>query len=492
LAYRSSKGLKMIKENLQAIALLKSLQADNREPSKEEKTTLSKFNGWGAMWQIFKPDHPQHSQLKSLLTPEEFTQANASILNAHYTHTDIVKAMWAVVTHLGFDRGKVLEPSCGIGYFMTHAPRWNLWTAIELDPVPAQIAAYLNPSATIYNQGFEKMSLPDSYFDMAIGNVPFGSYSVFEPRYDGLLIHNHFISKSIDLVREGGLIALITSTGTLDAQGNEEFRRSLCQKAKLIAAIRMPGGTMSNAKTQVTTDLLILKKEPEPKARWIETGDGQWKMNQYFLAHPEHVLGEVCKDRLYGNERLAVKSDGRDIPSAIAELIKKISPCYLPKQTSQDIQLIPHELQSLPVNAFCVWKDKLYQRTVGKLIHVESNRIRANLEILFIVEELLDRQLYETDEELSNLRQRLNNQYDKFVRQYGYLCNNINKADFGKDPRYGLLCSLEVNGNKAPIFSQRTTRGYTIPSKCTTAKDALLHCLNVKGRVDLDWISERV
>jgi N12 class adenine-specific DNA methylase len=215
-------------------------------------------------------------------------------------------------------------------------------------------------------------------------------------------------------------------------------------------------------------------------------------MNQYFLDHPEHILGEVCKDKLYGNARLAVKADGRDIPSAIASAIKEISPCYVPKQTTLDIQLIPNELQSLSVNAFCIWKDKLYQRTVGKLIHLESNRIRANLEILTTVEELLDRQLYETDDQLSSLRQKLNNEYDKFVQRFGYLCSDTNKAEFGKDPRYGLLCSLEANGKKAPIFSQRTTRGYTIPSKCASAKDALLHCLNIKGRVDLQWISERV
>jgi type I restriction-modification system DNA methylase subunit len=483
-----------INDNLRAIALLKNLQAEKREPNKEEKDTLSKFNGWGAMWQIFKPDHPDHSNLKSLLTTEEFAQANASILNAHYTHPDIIKAMWEAVTHLGFDRGKVLEPSCGIGYFMSHAPKWNLWTAVELDPIPAHIAYYLNPSATIYNQGFEKISLPDGYFDMAIGNVPFGSYSVFEPRYDGLLIHNHFISKSIDLVREGGLIALITSTGTLDAEGNKEFRRSLSEKATLIAAIRMPGGTMSNAKTQVTTDLLIFKREPEPDAKWIETGEILGlPINQYFIDHPEHLLGEVCLDKLYGNDRLALKGDGRDIPMAIAEAIQKIKPCYSAKPTNQDILLIPRELQHLPVNSFCIWNQEIYQRQQGKLTHTpKGERIQANLEILDIIEELLDRQLYETDDALSNLREKLNNQYDKFVRKYGYLSSDGNKSEFGKDPRYGLLCSLEMNGRKAPIFTQRTTRGYTVPSKCASPKDALVHCLNVKGKVDLDWISARV
>jgi adenine-specific DNA methylase len=482
-----------INDNLRAIALLKNLQVQNLEPSKEDKQTLSKFNGWGAMWQIFKPDHPEHSNLKSLLTPEEFTQANASILNAHYTHPDIVKAVWEALTHLGFDRGKVLEPSCGIGYFMTHAPRWNLWTGIELDPIPAHIAAYLNSSATIYNQGFEKTDLPDGYFDLAIGNVPFGSYSVFEPRYDGLLIHNHFISKSIDLVREGGLIALITSTGTLDAEGNKEFRRSLSEKATLIAAIRMPSGTMSNAKTQVTTDLLIFKREPELDAKWIETGEILGlPINQYFIDHPDHLLGEVCLDKLYGNERLALKSDGRDVTIAIAEAIKKIKPCYSAKSASQDILLIPRELQYLPVNSFCIWNQEIYQRERDKLAHIpKGERIQANLEILEIIEELLDRQLYQTDDELTNLREKLNNQYDKFVRKYGYLSNDGNKAEFGTDPRYGLLCSLEMNGRKAPIFTQRTTRGYTVPSKCASPKDALLHCLNVKGKVDLDWIAER-
>jgi adenine-specific DNA methylase len=229
----------MIKENLEAIATLKTLQTENRKPTHSEQLILSKFNGWGAMWQTFKSEHPQHEALKSLLTTEEFTKANASILNAHYTHPEIVKAVWESVKHLGFKSGRVLEPSCGIGYFLNERAD-NDWTAVELDPIPAAIAQYLHPTATIYNQGFERTSLPNEYFDLAIGNVPFGSYSVFEPGYDGLMIHNHFISKSIDLVRECGLIALITSTGTLDAEGNEEFRRSLSQKATLIAAIRMP------------------------------------------------------------------------------------------------------------------------------------------------------------------------------------------------------------------------------------------------------------
>jgi hypothetical protein len=230
-------GTMSIKDNLRAIATIKGLQSEQRKPTKDELEILEEFNGWGAMWEVFKPDHPKHNELKFWLTKEEFEAANASILNAHYTHPDIVKAVWECVKHLGFNSGKVLEPSCGIGYFINEQPD-NDWTAVELDPIPSAIASYLNPKATIYNQGFEKVSLPDGYFDLAIGNVPFGSYSVFEPRYDGLLIHNHFISKSIDLAREGGLIALITSTGTLDSEGNKEFRRSLSEKATLIATAR--------------------------------------------------------------------------------------------------------------------------------------------------------------------------------------------------------------------------------------------------------------
>jgi hypothetical protein len=290
----------MIKENLEAIATLKSIQAEKRKPNHAEQLILSKFNGWGAMWQVFKPEHPQYETLKSLLTPAEFSQANASVLNAYYTNTEIVKAVWDSVKQLGFKSGKVLEPSCGIGYFLNEKAH-NDWTAVELDPIPAAIAQYLHPTATIYNQGFERTSLPNGYFDLAIGNVPFGGYSVFEPGYDGLLIHNHFIAKSVDLVRLGGLIALITSTGTLDSPGNEDFRRSLSQKATLIAAIRLPGGTMSNAKTQVTTDLLIFKREPEPDAKWIETGEVlDLPMNHYFIDHPDNVLGEVTLPRKSG------------------------------------------------------------------------------------------------------------------------------------------------------------------------------------------------
>jgi hypothetical protein len=444
------------------------------------------------MWEIFKPDHPKHNELKFWLTESEFEAANASILNAHYTHPEIVKAVWGCVKHLGFKSGKVLEPSCGIGYFLNEQPD-NDSTAVELDPIPAAIAQYLNPKATIYNQGFEKTDLPDLYFDLAIGNVPFGSYSVFEPRYDGLLIHNHFISKCIDLVREGGLIALITSTGTLDTDGNREFRRSLSQKSTLITAIRMPSGTMSNAKTQVTTDLLILKRSPEPNAQWIETGEILGlPINQHFIDHPDHLIGEVCKDKLYGNDRLALQSDGRDVGRAIVESIRKIKPCYSEIKTSQDILLIPQELQHIPVNSFCVWNQEIYQRGKFKLIHIDkSDRIQANLEIITTVEALLNAQISESDKVVSILRQKLNHQYDRFVRQYGYLASDANQKIMEVDPRYGLLRSLEVNYKKAPIFFQRTTRGYIPPSKCESTKDALLHCLNVKGKVDLNWIAER-
>ena len=181
-----------IKDNLQAIATLKSLQLTGKNPNADELEILSKFNGWGALWQVFKPEHPNHSLLRKFLSKEEFAQANASILTAYYTNKDVVKWIWEIVEHLGFKSGKVLEPSCGTGYFIDHVSEW---TAVELDLIPAAIAQYLYPNAKIYNKGFEKVSLPDDYFDLAIGNVPFGNYSVFEPRYDGLLIHNHFVSK---------------------------------------------------------------------------------------------------------------------------------------------------------------------------------------------------------------------------------------------------------------------------------------------------------
>jgi hypothetical protein len=484
----------MFKENLEAIATLKRLQAENRKPNHSEQLILSKFNGWGAMWQVFKPEHPQHETLKSLLTPEEFTKANASVLNAYYTNTDIVKAVWECVKQLGFKSGKVLEPSCGIGYFLNERAD-NEWTAIELDPIPAAIAKYLHPTATIYNQGFERTSLPNGCFDLAIGNVPFGGYSVFEPGYDGLLIHNHFIAKCVDLTREGGLIALITSTGTLDAYGNEEFRESLSQKATLIAAIRMPSSTMSNAKTQVTTDLLIFKREPEPNAKWLETVEVlDLPMNQYFLDQPDHVLGEVCLDKLYGNERLAVKSDGRNLTDAIARVIKQLPPCYTEAEISYTkTRLIPSELQNLPVNAFCKLDGQLYQRAAESLEQIPwSHQIAKNLTILEIVNELLERQLHQTDEELASMRAKLNQEYDRYVEMCGYLSGDENKAKMQSDPRYGLLYSLDAEGKKAQIFTKRTTRGYRIPDQCATPKEALLHCLKVQGRVDLGWIAARV
>lgn len=265
-----------IKKNLIAIALVKKLQENLITlASTEEKQILAKFNEWGAMWRVFQEDHPQHQELKSLLTPEEFSAASASTLNAHYTSPPIVDTVWKIVEHLGLGvDARILEPSCGIGYFISEKPDRGEWIGVELDPIPAAIAHYLNPQAKIYNKGFEAVSFPDGYFDLAIRNVPFGSYSVYEPRYSGLLIHNYFILKSVDLVGDGGLIALITSTGSMDTPGNRGSRESLAEKARLIAAFRMPMGTMANAKTDVTTDLLIFQKgnDRTQKLNWLQMG----------------------------------------------------------------------------------------------------------------------------------------------------------------------------------------------------------------------------
>jgi hypothetical protein len=252
---------------------------------------------------------------------------------------------------------------------------------------------------------------------------------------------------------------------------------------------------MSNAKTAVTTDLLIFKKEPELDAQWIETGEVQYlPINLYFLDNQSHVLGKVCKDKLYGNERLAVESDGRNLPDAIAKVIEQLLPCYTEAERNfTRTKLIPTELQSLPVNAFCLIDGQLYQRGAETLeARTWSHQIAKNLTILKIVNELLDRQLSQTDEQLTDLRQKLNQEYDRFVGMCGLLSGDDNKAKMQSDPRYGLLYSLDADGKKAQIFTRRTTKGYIIPDQCATSKEALLHCLKVIGKVDIKWIENRV
>ena len=484
-----------IKENLQAIATVKSLQSNGRSPNAEELEMLSKFNGWGALWQVFKPEHPNNSLLRNHLTKEEFELANASILTAYYTNKDVVKWIWEIVEHLGFKSGKgqkVLEPSCGTGYFIDHVCDW---TAVELDPIPAAIAQYLYPNAKVYNQGFEKVSLPDDYFDMAIGNVPFGNYSVFEPRYDGHLIHNHFVSKCIDTVREGGLIALITSTGTLDTLGNHDFRSELADKAKLLTAIRLPSGMMSNANTQVTTDLLVFQKTDELNPIWVETGMCkkfgriELQLNQIYIKKPENILGEICIDQLYGSDRLAVKADDRNLEEAVKAIYSKLKPCYKDAE-SKKIMLVPNELLRIPVDGYCFYEGLVYQRTRNQLIRVEDERIGAMLKVLGCLNMLLDAQVSDSDL-TETIRGVLNREYDQFVADYGYISSDTNRCFFSSDPRYALLKSLEVEKEKTEIFYKSTTKGYKAPNTCSSPKDALIHCLNTFGKVDIDWIEER-
>ena len=487
------------KQNLQAINLLKLLKETGRKYANEdEKETLRGFNGWGAIWRVFNEDHPQHKKLRDLLTPEEFEAASASILNAHYTDPRVVGAIWKAIMHLGLTPNcKALEPTCGIGYFISQCPIEEVeWTAVELDPIAAAITEYLHPEAKVYNQGFETVSFPEGYFDLAIGNVPFGSYSVYENGYQGLKIHNHFLLKSSRLVREGGLIALITSTGTMDSPGNAEFRKMLYLEARLIAAFRMPSGTMWNAKTSVTTDLLIFQKEKEScqNANWLKTGEWEgMPLNQYWIDNPEHLIGELCKDTLYGGDRVALKSTDRIVTKEIERLIYNFAPCCYKANQEAKIVISP-DLQDLPRGAYVKIDGWAYIRSDNELIKVEkreNDRILANLWVLETLEKLLDAQLNSNDEDVEVIRKELNDRYGQFVKRFGYIRSKQNEV-MECDPKYELLKSLEEpNFQKAQIFRERTTRGYRPPDRCETAKEALIHCLNTLGKVDLEWIAVR-
>ncbi|WP_051021042.1 hypothetical protein [Synechococcus sp. PCC 6312] len=495
--------------NLAAIEAVQRLDSGEKDPALFE--ALKQFNGWGSIWQVFREDangwaKDCQKQLKILLSSEEFSAARASILNAHYTDPEIIKATWRVIQGLGFTGGTALEPACGTGLFIRHAPPQLpiQWTGVELDPIPAKIAQYLNPTATIYNQGFETVVMPDDLFDLAISNVPFGSYKVHEPRYNklGVYIHSHFIAKMTDLVRPGGLIVVISSTGTLDTDQNEQFREWLSRKAKLVHAVRLPNNTFKEmAHTEVTTDLMFFQKVREPGlAVWInskvtkETEQlGQnLKLNAYYIQNRQRLLGKLCLATLYGGETLGLESTGLNIPEAIIKSAAWVLPCYKsgPHNT---LRTIPPELQYLKSYQFVRHNNRIYQRVGSTLVQIDNHKdqIIDLMELSEILEYLISIQGTASEEHLAIEQQTLSKKYDSLIRKYGYINSKNNETVFGDDPRYPGLQSLETTSlKKADIFTKRTSKIYQVPDSFQSAEEALIHCLNVKGRVDLDWIKE--
>jgi N12 class adenine-specific DNA methylase/SAM-dependent methyltransferase len=519
--------------NRQAIAVLKELKTSGDKATKEQLDILAKFNGWGAVPAVFDPKDDQvwankaQTELKELLSGRAYKLAQESILNAHYTDPAIAGAMWGMVKKLGFNGGKILEPSCGTGYFLGTMPSEIYYRSevvgVELDPTAAEIAGHLYPEATIYPQAFESVSFPDHYFDLAIGNVPFGNYGVSDPRYDALKlsIHNYFIARLADLVRPGGYILLITSPYTLDSKSHK-FREWLGDRVRLQQAIRLPAGAFKGvANTMVSPDILLLQKlgdgiEPNTD-KWVDIHnfyyvERNWKdggsyqghelaVNYWYLdelrnrrdrvySSPHKCLGIPAVNEMYGGGGFTLVSDGRDLVAAIAEV--EIDCTYTPSKTKVQAGLLHPDLQGIKNHSFCEYQGKIYQRVDTNLQFVDPEnweRVRDFWKLRKTLDKVIDAQ--SSPKDLAAYQQALEVVYSYFLNKWGKVNSKINVATLGQDPNYYLVRTLEkVDGTKADIFTKRVCRQYSAPKLADNPIDALTHSLNTHGKLNLEFICE--
>jgi N12 class adenine-specific DNA methylase len=512
--------------NLAAIKIVRKLQAENRPATQEEKSALVRYVGWGGLPQIFSPSsdwQAENLELSNLLSDDEFRAARASTLNAHYTSGEVIHGMYAALERLGFKEGRILEPAFGIGHFVGFMPdaiqSKSAITGIEIDPLTAQIARALYPDADIRNEPFEKAKLADGFFDAAISNIPFGDYKPYDPKFNrqGFVIHDYFFAAGLEKVRPGGLVAFITSRGTMDKIDNT-LRKHLADRADLIGAIRLPNNAFKrNANTEVTADVIILKKRGSKEntrgAPWIKvipytTTKGEViSINEYFVENPHMMLGEMrLEGRMYARNEPTLVSDGRDIKTALAEAIKHLpqniyQAVERPKVATAPEQAIPAPGHVKP-NAYTVHDDQIAIREGDKLVplpHLAIQtklRIRGMIQVRDAVRQCLRTQLEDADEDDIKLaRTQLNQAYDRFVARNGPVSDRVNALAFRGDPDLPLLFSLENYDSetnkavKAAIFRERTIQKQKSITSAESPKEAVIISLNEKGRVDLQHMA---
>ena len=509
--------------NMDAIYLLKKLEGEERLATPEEQEVLSRFVGWGGISKAFDAESREwageFAEVKAALTPEEYREARASTLNAFYTSPTVIKAMYEALTNMGLSSGNVLEPSCGVGNFMGLVPE-NMsdlrMYGVELDSISGRIAKQLYQKNQIAVQGFETTEFPDSFFDVVIGNVPFGQYKVNDRKYDryNFLIHDYFIARSLDLTRPGGVVAVITSSGTMDKQ-SETVRQYLANRADLIGAIRLPDNAfMKNANTGVVADILFFQKRDRAaltEPDWVHLGKTPegYSVNEYFVQHPEMVLGEFSTENTqYGKQEVTVKPIvGANLADQLQEAISHL------KATIEEVELTDSDLDEdvdtsiladpLVKNfSFTNVDGRVYYRensrmNLMELPAVTTERVLGMIEIRNTVQKLLDTQMNDgSDAEVDLLQRELSEQYDNFTAQYGIINSSANKRAFQQDSSYCLLASLEVldeEGNlerKADIFSKRTIRKAEPVTSVDTASEALAISIGEKADVDLPYMAE--
>ena len=510
------------KANMEAIRLLKELEQDQRLATPEEQEVLSRYVGWGGIPQAFEERNSawaeEYTQLKGILTPEEYSAARASTLNAFYTSPTVVKAMHEALGNMGLKQGNILEPSCGVGNFMGLLPESmsaaNMY-GVELDPVSGQIAKQLYQKNRIAVQGFEETSYPDSFFDCVIGNVPFGAYQVSDRKYDRyhFMIHDYFIAKSLDMVRPGGVVAVVTSSGTMDKQ-NPEVRQYFANRADLLGAIRLPNNAFQrNANTSVVADILFFQKRDraaitEPDWVQLKTTPEGYTVNSYFADHPEMVLGDFTTESTqYGKQEVTVKAkEGADLAEQLKEAVKHIQGTITEQEIS-DTEL-EEQVVSIPADpsiknfSFALVGEDIYYRENSVMNKMEipivtGERVRGMVAIRDATNRLLERQLEEcSDEEVASLQAELNQVYDSFTAKYGLLSSNANKRAFSMDSSYCLLTSLEFLDEKgelkrkADIFTKRTIHRAEPVTSVDTASEALAVSIGEKAKVDIPYMME--
>ena len=510
------------KANMEAIHLLQTLEKEERLATPEEQEILSRYVGWGGIPQAFEESNSswanEYLELKNTLSPEEYSAARASTLNAFYTSPTVIRSMYEALENMGLKQGNILEPSCGVGNFMGLLPesmgKANMY-GVELDPVSGGIAKQLYQKNKIAVQGFEETSYPDSFFDCVIGNVPFGAYQVSDRRYDRhhFLIHDYFIAKSLDLVRPGGVVAVVTSSGTMDKQ-NPAVRQYIANRAELLGAIRLPNNAFQrNANTGVVSDILFFQKRDRASIEepdWIhlkETAEG-YSVNAYFADHPEMVLGEFTTESTqYGKQEVTVRpKEGITLEEQLKEAVKHIH------GTITELELSDTELEedvvSIPADpevknfSYTVVNDEVYYRENSVMNWMDlpamtAERVKGMVKIRDVTNELIQCQMEEgSDEQITKLQGKLNEEYDTFTAKYGLLSSNANKRAFSQDSSYCLLTSLEFLDDKgelkrkADIFTKRTIRRAETVTSVDTASEALEVSIGERAGVDLSYMAQ--
>ena len=508
--------------NIMAIQLLKKCEDEKRNATSEEQEILSRYVGWGGLADAFDETkaawETEYLELKTVLTPEEYAAARASTLNAHYTQPIVIESMYQVLENLGFTKGNILEPSMGVGNFFGMLPE-NLNQSklygVELDSISGRIAKLLYPDANIQIKGFEKTDYPNDFFDVAIGNVPFGAYKVNDRQYDryNFMIHDYFLAKTIDQLRPGGVAVLITTKGTMD-KASPEVRKYLAERADLLGAVRLPNTAFkANAGTEVSADILFFQKREsltKEMPEWInlDSDVNGITVNQYFVQHPEMILGEMKEvSGPYGMETTCAPMEGADLELQLQEAVKQIKGSMVP---AVDVETELDEMpESIPADpnvrnySYTVVDDQVYYRVNSLMNQVKmpaatAERVKGMVAIRDTVRELIAMQMEEfvTDEEIQKQQEKLNQKYDTYTAKYGVIGSNANKRAFSDDSSYCLLCSLEdLNEDgtlkrKADMFTKRTIKKAVAVTSVETATEALALSLNERAKVDLPYMAQ--